>query len=565
MESSSSVVPVNPYRRILTTGIGAAALSAGFRTVSRSAAETLTEMVLSFLSELGRSSKTACELAGRTVPVANDVIFSLIEMGISVPDLIRYFKTSASQATNKKKFVVPTPSSVPVPVPPAMLHVDGPTAPAKKKRLRSNIPDYYPDFPDPHTYIWTPTYKQPVTDYLTIRDKAANQKRDVEKALCRFIAKTESTSNLFLESDDGPTLLPVISVESAPLPYIRAMLFKDQYFNEEIDEESEFASSKPKRKRKAAANTSRSLNTSLLSDCDGDNENDENGTCASPSPATPAKDASENAEQDIENPFLRSPKLPLKFSSLKYLSSETKVVSKSAHFTENQEVLRESIIDAMSCMSTCLTGGISVADALRNGFLRRTHEQNAEALRVLWGFSVEKRPSAIEGGGHGVFLTGNPCESGHVVCLYPGTIYRPGEPILIQSLGNSFVLRCCDGVLIDGSAGWISAAIYKSCVGRDKYDLYRNSADLSWLSSFPEVPFNIGQYVNNGGKDKCNVMYQELDVHPGLDFPPEFLPFLPNIPYSGSIPRRLVALIATRVVFPEEELLSSYFTVIKSS
>ena len=43
---------------------------------------------------------------------------------------------------------------------------------------------------DSHTYVRMPTHKQPVTDYVGVREKASSQKRDVERALTRFIAKT---------------------------------------------------------------------------------------------------------------------------------------------------------------------------------------------------------------------------------------------------------------------------------------------------------------------------------------------------------------------------------------
>lgn len=46
------------------------------------------------------------------------------------------------------------------------------------------------------------THKQPVTEYEAIREKAANQKKDVEKALTRFLAKTSDTHNLF-DVDDN--------------------------------------------------------------------------------------------------------------------------------------------------------------------------------------------------------------------------------------------------------------------------------------------------------------------------------------------------------------------------
>ena len=46
--------------------------------------------------------------------------------------------------------------------------------------------------------------------------------------------------------------------------------------------------------------------------------------------------------------------------------------------------------------------------------------------------------------------------------LCAGVIYQPGEPLLLQSLGNTFVLRCIDGQYIDGNDRLVSAAIYRS-------------------------------------------------------------------------------------------------------
>lgn len=46
------------------------------------------------------------------------------------------------------------------------------------------------------------TQKAPVTEYQIIREKAASQKRDVERALTRFIAKTGETQSLF-KDDTG--------------------------------------------------------------------------------------------------------------------------------------------------------------------------------------------------------------------------------------------------------------------------------------------------------------------------------------------------------------------------
>lgn len=65
-----------------------------------------------------------------------------------------------------------------------------------------HIPSHFPALPDPHAYIRTATYKQPVTEYEAIREKAANQKRDIEKALTKFLAKTSETHSLFDDEEN---------------------------------------------------------------------------------------------------------------------------------------------------------------------------------------------------------------------------------------------------------------------------------------------------------------------------------------------------------------------------
>ncbi|RUS20540.1 hypothetical protein BC937DRAFT_94989 [Endogone sp. FLAS-F59071] len=104
----------------------------------------------------------------------------------------------------------------------------------------------------------------------------------------------------------------------------------------------------------------------------------------------------------------------------------------------------------------------------------------SRALFEAIGFWLERRPSRISGAGmlmqqtychyyklpsyllcftlcirfpgYGVFLHGK-ARAGDIVCMYPGTIYLPGEPILLVSLRNSYILRCYDGIFVDGKSG----------------------------------------------------------------------------------------------------------------
>lgn len=46
------------------------------------------------------------------------------------------------------------------------------------------------------------THKKPVTEYEAIREKAASQKRDLERALNKFKTKTSETESLFFNSEN---------------------------------------------------------------------------------------------------------------------------------------------------------------------------------------------------------------------------------------------------------------------------------------------------------------------------------------------------------------------------
>lgn len=47
------------------------------------------------------------------------------------------------------------------------------------------------------------------------------------------------------------------------------------------------------------------------------------------------------------------------------------------------------------------------------------------------------------------------------ICLATGTVYRKHEPIFFQSLGNPFIFRCIDGILIDGNDKGLSRSVYR--------------------------------------------------------------------------------------------------------
>ena len=135
---------------------------------------------------------------------------------------------------------------------------------------------------------------------------------------------------------------------------------------------------------------------------------------------------------------------------------------------------------------------------------------NIDAVKP--GFSLSVGPSGLAGAGRGVYISRGEVRAGSLVCLYPGTVYQPQDPVLLQSLGNQFILRCCDGLLLDGNnRGPLSPLIFRSCTGREQVTSTFNVlifscshvlclqigmikvADTSWLTAWPVNPLNVGQ------------------------------------------------------------------------
>ncbi|KAH8387478.1 hypothetical protein KR093_007290 [Drosophila rubida] len=222
MEKTEAVtVPnVDAYRRLLNKAVSQLLLDKGAATASNQCLETLTQMLQALIVEIGNSSHNYCELAGRTMPTVGDVSIALINMGINITSLEPYVRRTTHAA-------IPLPSQQTQQRQLSLLQA------GSKAAHPHYVPSYFPAMPDPHAYIRTPTHKQPVTEYEAIREKAASQKRDVEKALTKFLCKTSETVNLFPTEDN---MFPLIACRPRFPPYLAALNPTDQVFDfEELE------------------------------------------------------------------------------------------------------------------------------------------------------------------------------------------------------------------------------------------------------------------------------------------------------------------------------------------
>ncbi|XP_068211145.1 transcription initiation factor TFIID subunit 8 isoform X1 [Palaemon carinicauda] len=253
----------NPRRKILTSVVCALLQESGFQSGDKAAVGTLVEMLQSFMFEVGRSTKGFCELAYRTEPVVADVLLALTEMGFSTEGLQAY--------KNRQNRVV-----ISAPTQQVDLKQHNVLQVGDKKPHSAHIPDHLPPFPDTHTYCFSHTYKQPVTEYEAIREKAAAQKRDIERALTKFAAKTQETQNLFI-TDDKEFLL--VKIEPNSKAYLDALMPRDQVFEEEEEN--------TRRKRRKVMNE------------DGELQQEKDKL-------------NESQDAELDNPYLRPVKMPRK-------------------------------------------------------------------------------------------------------------------------------------------------------------------------------------------------------------------------------------------------------------
>ncbi|XP_003739814.1 transcription initiation factor TFIID subunit 8-like [Galendromus occidentalis] len=221
--TSSSASASEVYRKVIRNAVCATALEQGFSSCDALALETLTEVLQATLIEICHSAKAYAELGGRTEASGADVCLAIVDSGIRMEGLKEFIR-------RPRKVTLSAPMAQPRVSTPRTLQT------GERKNLPNYIPDHFPPFPDSHAYVHTSTHRQPVTEYVAIREKLASQKRDIERALTRFVAKTSGTHTLF---PDNPQLYPLIACKPHPQPWMIALCPKDQIFEDEDDDEKE--------------------------------------------------------------------------------------------------------------------------------------------------------------------------------------------------------------------------------------------------------------------------------------------------------------------------------------
>ncbi|XP_017121973.1 transcription initiation factor TFIID subunit 8 [Drosophila elegans] len=284
-----TVPNVDAYRRLLNKAVSQLLVDKGAGQASHQCLETLTQMLQALIGEIGNSAHNYCELSGRTMPTVGDVSLALINMGISIASLDPYMRKE-------------THAAIPLPPQQTQQRQLSLLQAGSKSSHPHYVPSYFPAMPDPHAYIRTPTHKQPVTEYEAIREKAACQKRDIEKALTKFLCKTTETNNLFPTEDN---MFPLIACKPAFPPYAAALNPTDQVFD---FEELEYHYLVANRTEDVPSKEDGEEGDSENEEMDGDKSKEEKPELEIKPNSTTNKAILENP--NIDNPYLRAATLP---------------------------------------------------------------------------------------------------------------------------------------------------------------------------------------------------------------------------------------------------------------
>ena len=166
--------------------------SVGFETFNESALEALTEITIRYLRDLGKAASFYARLAGRTECNVFDVIQGLEDLGssrgFSGASEVSHCLTGSGTVREIVEYVESAeeiPFAQPVPHFPVMRNrtMTPSFMQMGETPVFKHIPPWLPAFPDPHTYIHTPTWNERATDPRADKIELARQRRKAERSL----------------------------------------------------------------------------------------------------------------------------------------------------------------------------------------------------------------------------------------------------------------------------------------------------------------------------------------------------------------------------------------------
>ncbi|CAF0851246.1 unnamed protein product [Didymodactylos carnosus] len=191
----------------------------GFENIEKSAFHQLLDVAYKLLRQLIMNIKTMMELQSRTEPCPSDVSMAITLMNVTVNSLRQTLQNPIKHRPKSPEKVSEPPQTKLFRV----NHSEMSTLSTTKYRP-SHVPDYLPDYPDPHTFMASETFADLRKDYTRARQTLAEQRRALQRSLVKF--KTQTSETIPLIKNENESFL-LIRSKPCPLPYLYALMPHD--------------------------------------------------------------------------------------------------------------------------------------------------------------------------------------------------------------------------------------------------------------------------------------------------------------------------------------------------
>ncbi|XP_076897350.1 transcription initiation factor TFIID subunit 8-like [Bidens hawaiensis] len=213
-------------RSIAKVAVGQICERVGFHSSNDSALEALSDIVIRYIKDLGKTAKFYANVANRTECNVFDIIQSLEDLGSSVgfpggsePCTSLLGSGAVKEIMEYAEVIEEVPFAQPVASFPVVR--DRKLTPSFVQMGETpefkHVPEWLPAFPDPHTYIYSPVWNERTSDPRSDKVELARQRRKAESSLLNLTKRllsggsdVTSTSEVskksrFLAIGDGQT------------------------------------------------------------------------------------------------------------------------------------------------------------------------------------------------------------------------------------------------------------------------------------------------------------------------------------------------------------------------
>ncbi|VDM67168.1 unnamed protein product, partial [Strongylus vulgaris] len=149
--------------------------------------ETLAQRLKNYICSISIGAKLNCEAAGRNIAIASDVWLALADLGHKLDQLPAYLRHL--RVTGTIAIAPPRERQEPPILPPMLVGQSRPHPPY--------VHEFFPAFPEPHTYIHTEISGEPDLTYEAVRKTAAQRRREMERSLINYMMCMHAYTTLF--------------------------------------------------------------------------------------------------------------------------------------------------------------------------------------------------------------------------------------------------------------------------------------------------------------------------------------------------------------------------------